>query len=57
MMTIKERCHLSKRLVTLCMVYVCLQGGARGRKKKVEKEEKIDEEKEKPYACEGMYHL
>ena len=31
------------------------QGGRPGRKKKVDKEEKekLDEEKEKPYACEG----
>lgn len=41
--------------------FLCLliyQGGTRGRKKKNlerEEKEKIDEEKEKPYACEGKY--
>ena len=39
------------------IVILMLQGGTRGRRKKavIDKEEKdkIDEEKEKPYACEG----
>ena len=38
------------------IVYIVFQ--PRGRKKKEDKEkEKIDEEKEKPYACEGKYHV
>lgn len=35
------------------------KGGARGRKKKAEKDlekEKLEEEREKPYSCEGNWY-
>lgn len=46
--------------MTCELFLVWFQGGGRGRKKRAaerEEREKLDEEKEKPYACEGEWNI
>jgi len=46
------------RYLFIDSILIITQGSTRGRKKKADKDvekEKIDEEREKPYACEGRY--